>query len=310
MSGKGAPAAIYAALVSGILRSHAPIEPGPAEMLRAVNFSLGERRIDAQFVSLIYAVWNDTNMTLQVANSGLPRPIYCHKGKTEIIEATGCRWASSMMRITMRLLFRRSQAICLCFSVTAFWMPGISRASYSDANGSPRSLPGAALRCQPSWSNRFYGGKRLFSRHGNIRRPNSGCDQNQRWRREIEVKPPPLPVAGRPPAFSYLRTKPFDPTCTAIRFHWISSPSALVRRSMSIPRATIRQRFRDSIGPLGSPHTVCYSVKANSNLSILRLLSERDVDSMWYRVESLNEFLEWRPERPAKSSSPAWGKSR
>ena len=89
VSGKGAPAAIYAALVSGILRSHAPIEPGPAEMLRAVNFSLGERRIDAQFVSLIYAVWNDVNMTLQVANSGLPRPIYCHHGKTEIIEATG-----------------------------------------------------------------------------------------------------------------------------------------------------------------------------------------------------------------------------
>jgi phosphoserine phosphatase RsbU/P len=89
VSGKGAPAAIYAALVSGILRSHAPIEPGPAEMLSAVNFSLGERRIDGQFVSLIYVVWDDTDRTLQVANSGLPRPIYCHEGKTEIIEATG-----------------------------------------------------------------------------------------------------------------------------------------------------------------------------------------------------------------------------
>jgi len=89
VSGKGAPAAIYAALVSGILRSHAPIEPGPAEMLSAVNFSLGERRIDGQFVSLIYAVWDDRNRTLQVANSGLPRPIYCHDGKIEVIEATG-----------------------------------------------------------------------------------------------------------------------------------------------------------------------------------------------------------------------------
>src|SRR5438874_3474069 len=89
VSGKGAPAAIYAALVSGILRSHAPIEPGPAEMLRAVNFSLGERRIDGQFVSLIYAVWDDEQQTLQVANSGLPRPIYWHDGKIEIIEATG-----------------------------------------------------------------------------------------------------------------------------------------------------------------------------------------------------------------------------
>jgi len=35
VSGKAAPAALYAALVSGILRSHAPIEPGPAEMLSA-----------------------------------------------------------------------------------------------------------------------------------------------------------------------------------------------------------------------------------------------------------------------------------
>src|SRR6266496_3168649 len=89
ISGKGAPAAIYAALVSGILRSHAPIEPGPAEMLSAVNLSLGERRIDGQFVSIIYAVWDDQQRTLQVANSGLPRPIYCRKGKTQLIEATG-----------------------------------------------------------------------------------------------------------------------------------------------------------------------------------------------------------------------------
>ena len=89
VSGKGAPAAIYAALVSGILRSHAPIEPGPAEMLAAVNFSLSERRIEGQFVSLIYAVWDDDNGQLRVANSGLPRPVYCHDGKIEIIQATG-----------------------------------------------------------------------------------------------------------------------------------------------------------------------------------------------------------------------------
>ena len=89
ISGKGAPAAIYAALVSGILRSHAPMEPGPAEMLAAVNYSLAERRIDGQFVSLIYAVWDDESRTLQVANSGLPRPVYCHKGKPQLIEATG-----------------------------------------------------------------------------------------------------------------------------------------------------------------------------------------------------------------------------
>jgi sigma-B regulation protein RsbU (phosphoserine phosphatase) len=89
VSGKGAPAAIYAALVSGILRSHAPIEPGPAEMLSAVNLSLAERRIAAQFVSIIYAVWDDEKRSLLVANSGLPLPIHVNAGKIEFIPATG-----------------------------------------------------------------------------------------------------------------------------------------------------------------------------------------------------------------------------
>jgi sigma-B regulation protein RsbU (phosphoserine phosphatase) len=89
ISGKGAPAAIYAALVAGILRSHAPMEPAPAEMLAAVNYSLAERRIDGQFCSLIYSVWDDVGLTLQVSNSGLPRPVYCHQGRIQIIEATG-----------------------------------------------------------------------------------------------------------------------------------------------------------------------------------------------------------------------------
>ena len=58
-------------------------------MLRAVNLSLAERRIEAQFVSLIYAVWDDEHRTLLVSNSGLPRPIHVHARKNHVIEATG-----------------------------------------------------------------------------------------------------------------------------------------------------------------------------------------------------------------------------
>lgn len=89
VSGKGAPAAIYAALVSGILRSHAAEEPGAAHMLEAINLSLAERPIEAQYVSIIYALWDDEQRVLHIANSGLPRPIFCHSGKVERIEATG-----------------------------------------------------------------------------------------------------------------------------------------------------------------------------------------------------------------------------
>ena len=89
VSGKGAPAAIYAALVSGITRSHSVEEPSAAGMLEAINLSLAERPIEAQYVSMIFAIWNDTQRTLQVANSGLPRPLHLRDGKLQEIQVTG-----------------------------------------------------------------------------------------------------------------------------------------------------------------------------------------------------------------------------
>ena len=89
VSGKGAPAAIYAALVSGITRSHSVEEPSAAGMLEAINLSLAERPIDGQYVSMIYAIWSDSQRTLQVANSGLPRPLHLRNGRFEEIPVTG-----------------------------------------------------------------------------------------------------------------------------------------------------------------------------------------------------------------------------
>jgi sigma-B regulation protein RsbU (phosphoserine phosphatase) len=89
VSGKGPAAALYAALVSGFLRSHATDRPGAAEMLFLINKSLAERRVEAQYVTLAYAIWKDEERNLQVANSGLPRPIYCKQRKIERVEAVG-----------------------------------------------------------------------------------------------------------------------------------------------------------------------------------------------------------------------------
>lgn len=89
VSGKGAPAALYAALVSGIVRSLAPDEPLPAEMLAAVNQSLNQRKLDAQYVVLTCAVWDDQKRSMRMANSGMPRPIFCRKGHAHMIEAAG-----------------------------------------------------------------------------------------------------------------------------------------------------------------------------------------------------------------------------
>jgi len=89
LSGKGAPAALYAALVSGIIRSVTHGEPSPAQMLSAVNRALNQRRLDANYVVLCCALWDDEKKTMRVANSGLPRPIYCRQGHAHMIEAAG-----------------------------------------------------------------------------------------------------------------------------------------------------------------------------------------------------------------------------
>jgi phosphoserine phosphatase RsbU/P len=76
VSGKAAPAALYAALVSGILRSLAPQHLSPAEMLAALNDQLQERKLDSQYVTMLMAVWDDSNQTLQIANAGSVQPLF------------------------------------------------------------------------------------------------------------------------------------------------------------------------------------------------------------------------------------------
>ena len=89
VSGKAAPAALLAALVSGIMRSEATQQPSPAAMLAILNDALQERRLDSQYVVMLFALWNDKNMTLQLANSGAVQPIFCRSGESVPIRAEG-----------------------------------------------------------------------------------------------------------------------------------------------------------------------------------------------------------------------------
>jgi sigma-B regulation protein RsbU (phosphoserine phosphatase) len=89
VSGKAAPAALFAALVSGIMRSAAQQQPSPADMLAHLNDALQERKLDSQYVTLLYALWNDENQTLQVANSGAIQPVFCRSGESLTVKAEG-----------------------------------------------------------------------------------------------------------------------------------------------------------------------------------------------------------------------------
>ena len=75
VSGKAAPAALYAALVSGILRSLASRHLPPARLLAALNNQLQERKLDGQYVTMLLALWDDGARTLTVANAGSVQPL-------------------------------------------------------------------------------------------------------------------------------------------------------------------------------------------------------------------------------------------
>lgn len=89
VSGKGAAAALYGAVVSGTMRSLAGQKLSPAAMLQALNNTLHERRLDSQYVAMLYTVWNEENLTLQIANAGASQPILCRDGEIEVIPVEG-----------------------------------------------------------------------------------------------------------------------------------------------------------------------------------------------------------------------------
>jgi len=89
VSGKGAPAALYGAMASGILRSLAPQRLSAPEMLKRLNVMLLERRIEGHFITLTYAIWEPKTRTLHIANAGMPLPILVRQGHAKPIRAEG-----------------------------------------------------------------------------------------------------------------------------------------------------------------------------------------------------------------------------
>jgi phosphoserine phosphatase RsbU/P len=89
VSGKAAPAALYAALISGIMRAATSQMLSPADMLKQLNDSLQERKMDSQYVTMVFAVWNDEKQTVQIANAGAVQPLFCRAGQVETVEAEG-----------------------------------------------------------------------------------------------------------------------------------------------------------------------------------------------------------------------------
>jgi sigma-B regulation protein RsbU (phosphoserine phosphatase) len=77
VSGKGAAAALYGAMVSGLLRSLAPRRLHPRELMRALNEALIERKVEARYVTLLVMMWSPLIRQFVMANAGSNPPLVC-----------------------------------------------------------------------------------------------------------------------------------------------------------------------------------------------------------------------------------------
>ncbi|HLX43996.1 MAG TPA: SpoIIE family protein phosphatase [Bryobacteraceae bacterium] len=81
VSGKGAAAALYGALISGLLRILAPRRRSPAVLMQTLNETLLERKVDAQYATLLVALWEPRSRLFTLCNAGAEPPMIFRNGE-------------------------------------------------------------------------------------------------------------------------------------------------------------------------------------------------------------------------------------
>jgi sigma-B regulation protein RsbU (phosphoserine phosphatase) len=89
VSGKGAAAALYGALVSGLLRSLAPRRRSPAVLMRTLNETLLERKVAARYATLTLLLWDHRAHRLNMVNAGGAPPLIFRNGEMVKLSAEG-----------------------------------------------------------------------------------------------------------------------------------------------------------------------------------------------------------------------------
>jgi sigma-B regulation protein RsbU (phosphoserine phosphatase) len=80
VSGKGAAAALYGALITGLLRTLAR-RRSPAELIQKLNETLLERKVDAQYATLLVALWRPASRKFVLSNAGSAPPLVLRHGQ-------------------------------------------------------------------------------------------------------------------------------------------------------------------------------------------------------------------------------------
>jgi sigma-B regulation protein RsbU (phosphoserine phosphatase) len=84
VSGKGIPASLIMAMCRSVLRSKAPGNPSPAQVLREVNRQLYPDILEDMFITMIYAIIDTSTHELKLARAGHEAPLLCCKNFKEV----------------------------------------------------------------------------------------------------------------------------------------------------------------------------------------------------------------------------------
>jgi sigma-B regulation protein RsbU (phosphoserine phosphatase) len=88
VSGKGAAAALYGALIMGLLRTLARGR-NPAQLIQKLNETLLERKVDAQYATLLVALWQPPVRKFVLSNAGAATPLVLRNGQILQIKLEG-----------------------------------------------------------------------------------------------------------------------------------------------------------------------------------------------------------------------------
>ena len=80
-SGKGAAAALFGAMVSGLMRTLAPRRRNPAELMKALNDALVHRKVEGRYLTLLMMLWDPPSHSFTMANAGGSPPMICRDGE-------------------------------------------------------------------------------------------------------------------------------------------------------------------------------------------------------------------------------------
>lgn len=89
VSGKGPAAALYGALISGLLRILTPRRRSPAMLMQSLNEALLERKVDAVYATLMVLLWEPRTHLMTISNAGAEPLLISRAGQIIAAKAEG-----------------------------------------------------------------------------------------------------------------------------------------------------------------------------------------------------------------------------